>query len=344
MAKRKLPLPCSFLVTTQGEMAAIYRGPVTLERLRQDVVGLKATEDERMAASLVHEGRWEFAPKGLRALVYLALAQQAMEPGGDGSETADVALTKAIAAQPDAVAPRLLRARMLRRTRRYDESIKEYAALFDIHPELVDERIEYGEMLAMVERWEDAKSQYERVIAGNANSAKAHHGLGKMAKQQGHLAKAESELKKAVELDPTYTEYQADLGGFLFDQRRLADARPLLIKVADANLDSEVATRLSWILAVIDIDSLRDGEKAKSLAQFATRKTGYNSPLAFRSLSAAYAELDEYNTALVATTKAIELARSQGNNRLVEELESQAVLYVKRKKIRVPAAPAPAVP
>lgn len=50
-----LPIPTSFLLDGQGRLTAIYRGPVSLERILSDAA---LTDDTRAAAALPWQGRW----------------------------------------------------------------------------------------------------------------------------------------------------------------------------------------------------------------------------------------------------------------------------------------------
>ena len=52
-----LPVPCSLLVDGNGELAALYRGPVAVERVLQDVQLLEASSQRRLTASLPFSGR-----------------------------------------------------------------------------------------------------------------------------------------------------------------------------------------------------------------------------------------------------------------------------------------------
>ena len=52
-----LPVPCSLLVDGNGELAALYRGPVAVERVLQDVQLLETSAQSRLTASLPFSGR-----------------------------------------------------------------------------------------------------------------------------------------------------------------------------------------------------------------------------------------------------------------------------------------------
>jgi peroxiredoxin len=52
-----LPVPCSMLIDGNGELAALYRGPVAVERVLQDVQLLQASAQRHRTASLPFPGR-----------------------------------------------------------------------------------------------------------------------------------------------------------------------------------------------------------------------------------------------------------------------------------------------
>jgi hypothetical protein len=57
-----LPIPCSVLISPDGRLAAVYKGPVTVDRLLADVAKLDLNESQRHLASLPFAGRWAPSP------------------------------------------------------------------------------------------------------------------------------------------------------------------------------------------------------------------------------------------------------------------------------------------
>jgi len=60
--RRRLALPTSFLLDTEGMIAAIYKGPLELATLRADADLLDASPEERRAAAVPFAGRWHAPP------------------------------------------------------------------------------------------------------------------------------------------------------------------------------------------------------------------------------------------------------------------------------------------
>jgi tetratricopeptide (TPR) repeat protein len=71
---------------------------------------------------------------------------------------------------------------------------------------------------------DEALAGYEALAAREPGSSTVHRMLGAVAKRKGDAAKAEAELRKAVELDPQDPLAHRDLGVFLYETNRMADA------------------------------------------------------------------------------------------------------------------------
>jgi Flp pilus assembly protein TadD len=65
---------------------------------------------------------------------------------------------------------------------------------------------------------------YEALAAKEPGTSAVHRMLGNAAKKKGDAARAEAELRKAVELDPHDALAHRDLGVFLYETNRPADA------------------------------------------------------------------------------------------------------------------------
>jgi len=60
---RAMPVPVSFLVDSDGRVAAIYRGPVEVERLLADIQALAKTGEDLRTAALPFPGKWHQTPQ-----------------------------------------------------------------------------------------------------------------------------------------------------------------------------------------------------------------------------------------------------------------------------------------
>jgi cytochrome c-type biogenesis protein CcmH/NrfG len=71
---------------------------------------------------------------------------------------------------------------------------------------------------------DEALAGYEALAAKDPGSSAVHRMLGNAAKKKGDAARAETELRKAVELDPNDALAHRDLGVFLYESGRGAEA------------------------------------------------------------------------------------------------------------------------
>ena len=55
---RPLPVPTSFLINTDGEVTAIYKGTVTVEQINEDIAHLHASPEQRRLRATPFKGRW----------------------------------------------------------------------------------------------------------------------------------------------------------------------------------------------------------------------------------------------------------------------------------------------
>ena len=78
--RRRLPLPSSFLIDAEGRLAAIYRGPLEVERVLADAARLRGDADEIRAAAVPFPGRWHRPPPSVDLGYYVGyLAERGLD-------------------------------------------------------------------------------------------------------------------------------------------------------------------------------------------------------------------------------------------------------------------------
>ena len=60
--RRPFPLPTSFLIDTDGAVGAVYKGPVTVAELDEDIAHLRDSPNDRRARAVPFNGRWQGEP------------------------------------------------------------------------------------------------------------------------------------------------------------------------------------------------------------------------------------------------------------------------------------------
>lgn len=166
--RRSLPVPTSFLINPGGEIAAIYKGPVAVERVLEDAGRLRATFEERLALAVPFAGRWNVAPAP-PFFEYLDPIGAAFQESGYTGE---------------AVA-------YYRHMLRYKPD----------HP-IVNRRL--GDLLAQLGESQQAVEHYRRSLAADPGSAEAHYGLGVVLDGAGQEREAVEHYRAALDLDPQH--------------------------------------------------------------------------------------------------------------------------------------------
>ena len=170
------------------------------------------------------------------------------------------------------------------------------------------------------------------------DNSPAHENLAKALLQKGRVADALVHYRKLLELQPDNIEVHNIVGTVLAQQGRVREGAEEWQKVLMIEPDNGNAmSNLAWVFATSPDQSLRDGGRAVQLAEQAVRLSGDRIPILFRTLAAAYAENGRFSEAIQTAQQGIELANSQGNVGLANDLQGNIALYQERQPLRDPS-------
>ena len=140
-------------------------------------------------------------------------------------------------------------------------------------------------------------THHERLQSHNAKRLSFIHGrLG-------------TQFQKAGKLTECIAEYEAALS------------------VDRANV--EVSNNLAWQLAAGKDQSLRDGQRALELAEFAAKATGFKHPAVLDTLAAALAQSGRYKEALEIANRGAAIAKDAGQSDFLKSLREGIEFYAK---------------
>ena len=170
------------------------------------------------------------------------------------------------------------------------------------------------------------------------DNSPAHENLAKALLQKGRIEEALVHYRKLADLQPDNIEVHNIVGTVFVQQGHVKEGAEEWQKVLSVDADNGNAmSNLAWVLATSPDDAIRNGAKAVQLAQRAMDISAGKIGILFRTLAAAYAENGQFSDAIQTARRGIELANSQGDTGLANELQSHIDLYQSQQPLRDPS-------
>ena len=181
-----------------------------------------------------------------------------------------------------------------------------YREALRIQPELSEVRINYGRFLQAEGRSDEARSEYERVVATEDWNALGWYNLGTVYLQDGDLEEAERHLLVSLELDPLNGGTMSNLGLVYLQQQKIAEGRRTLEQAVERDPDHPEALEN---LGSLYLNLEEESEAARYLeraAQVNPRSADVRAKLAL-----AYFRLEQYSLAEENARRALALNPAQ---------------------------------
>jgi len=167
----------------------------------------------------------------------------------------------------------------------------------------------------------------QRALQLNPELAEAHKNLADALLRAGRVAEAIDHYQRAIQLKPDYVEAHYHLATTLEEMGRPVDAIKQYEEALRTAPDFAITqNNLAWLLATLDPPNA-DPARAVALAERACQSTGYQAAPYLDTLAVAYAAAGRFTDAIATAQKAIDLARSAGQTRIVAQIESRLELY-----------------
>ena len=286
---------------------AVFRAPAVVVLL---VAGVLASLTWRQCEFWQNEIElWSRAARvdGRSAVSYYNLGT-AWERIGKGRDQAIAAYHFAVAARPDYALAWQNLGNILVTGGDHEEAIEAYQRVLKLEPRHADALANMGVALIGLQRYDEAVKRVQQAIAIDKTHAAAHNTLGLALVSGRKLDEGIEAYRKAMELDPTYVRAYENLLGILVAQRRFGEAVDVLRTALKHMPDHlELANTLAYILATCRSDDVRNGPEALELALRICQETGYRRSYMLDTLAAAHAEVGEFEKAVQAIQRAIDL-------------------------------------
>ncbi|MBC7354481.1 MAG: tetratricopeptide repeat protein, partial [Thermogutta sp.] len=196
-----------------------------------------------------------------------------------------------------------------------------------------------GRALAEAGAFQEAIAQFEAAIKLAPNYGPAHLNLGNAYLELGKYEEAVTAYRRALELAPSLIDARLGLAEALTRAGKFAEARSEFEgALSEAQGDPYCQSLVALFLATCPDDALRDGARAKQLAEAASQATSNTDPVCLRSLAAALAELGDWDNALKTIDQAIRYC-PETDSQLANELQKYREEFLQRKRIRRSAVP-----
>jgi tetratricopeptide (TPR) repeat protein len=208
-----------------------------------------------------------------------------------------------------------------------EEAIKHWREALRLKPDWQEVR----DNLDKIEgRWtgEQSVAQYMEMLRNDPNDASTRDRLAAELYQQGKIDQAIEQWKEVIRLRPEWAEAQNSLATAYYRQGDVAQAIKHWAEAVRLKPDwAEAMNNLAWVLAAARDENLRNAGEAVRLAERACEITKHESAGMLDTLAVAYAAGGRFIDAISAAEKAVELARTAGEQQLAEDIQKRLELY-----------------
>ncbi len=200
-------------------------------------------------------------------------------------------------------------------------AIEEYQQVLRLKPDYALAHDNLGSALAQLGRLDEAVDQFEQGLRLNSDSPISQNNLGKALGELGKSQQAIAHFQEALRLKPDYAEAHNNLGVELSKTDRPEAFKQLEQAVRLDPKYAEAHNNLAGLL----LEDGRVPEAIEHYRQALQLKSSYIK--AYANLAKAYAQADRRADAIDTAEKGLELARSQGQLPMAQQIESWLMEY-----------------
>ena len=244
-----LVLPTSFLVDPQRRLAAVYRGPVSVERLVADVelLGVKGEDLRDLAAPFPGRWRAEGVSRNLELLSNLMRSRGHTRVAA--AYMGDLRLTDAAPewARESRADSLIDLGNELAREGNHAEAARSFRQAVDVDPDRAMAHQGLGAALVELGRAEEAIGHHREALRLGPGRGETHFDLGMALVLSGQIDEGEDHFREAVRLSPEGTEPHfrglLNLGIALGTRGQLDDAQSYVVRALSQKPDLFDAVR-----------------------------------------------------------------------------------------------------
>ena len=199
-----LPIPCSFLLNSKGQLSAVYKGRVEIGQVMRDIEYSGSSAEDRRRFAALFPGRWSGKTRSPRLLT-LALS---MLEAGLVAETRDFYRRQIAALDSDNEIHILLfnLAQQLTRRKEHQQAVKLYVEALRHNPDLSSAHYNLAITFLQAGDKERAIPHLQQTVELEPNSADTLLLLGKVIAQMGRTSEAILHFEQALQIRPQHAE------------------------------------------------------------------------------------------------------------------------------------------
>lgn len=209
-SRRRLPVPCSFLLDREGRVAVIYKGRVSTDQLMNDVAMLDATPQQRRAAAVPFPGRWTSKPLPADPRPVLATLVKAGQVD-NAIAYANRCLSNALIAEAHGADIHRLLGDLFLDQSKVEVAVKAYQQILTLLPKDARMHLEIGQQLIQVQEPRAAIPHLSQAAKIQPNNLELRLNLSLLQLREQQFNEAIPHLRAVIKQRPDIVSLQMQL-------------------------------------------------------------------------------------------------------------------------------------
>ena len=242
---------------------------------------------------------------------------------------------KMIAMQPDVHTPYLYLACIANRFKDYPEAIKQLTKAIEIEPDDIVPHNIFADIYEKQGNHEQAINHHTISLKIEPEQTGVLNQLAVLYTSLKKTDKAIESYRKSLRIEPKQPIIISDMAMVLYGQNKIAEAMALWSDSLEIDSNQAYAANsLAWIKATSKDARFYDPGEAITFARQACELTEYQDPGMLDTLAAALAANGQFDKAVETAGKAIQIAKSTGENQRVRGFQNHLNLYKTGQALR----------
>jgi tetratricopeptide (TPR) repeat protein len=203
-----------------------------------------------------------------------------------------------------------------------------YRAVIELDPAGPAGYMNLGDVLMARGRYAEAAEVYRRALRLSPAPPAARRQLDAALARHKETEQAMARCREGITTRPAWAGNYAELSVLFLGQRQYRRATEVLRQgLVHAPNDADLLNNLAWVLATCPDEAIRDGHEAVRLMQRLGDIQGISAVGLLDTAAAAYAEIGEFDQAVQAAQRAIDLAPASTRPADVQGIQARLKLY-----------------